>query len=277
MDIKGLPTQALVSHSYTPGKVEFAPGGVARNIAENLARLGVPVQLFGMIGQDAAGDQLSAATAAAGVGVQGLIRHPSLPTATDVSIFNEAGDLVQAVTAVETMSQLTPAHLMPLAAELFAAKLLIADTNVSFETLQYLLSGCNQRGIPMVIEPVSVPFAEKINQLQGGLFMLTPNELEARALSRSASHLLITRGKETVVWRTPERETHFSVPLVPEVKNTVGAGDAFLAGTIAAWYRGNEMDRAIAWGIAAAGITLQSTKAVSPDLSLSRLMQKLIP
>ena len=41
MDITGSSQHALVPHDSTPGQIRYAPGGVARNVAENLARLGI--------------------------------------------------------------------------------------------------------------------------------------------------------------------------------------------------------------------------------------------
>ena len=41
VDAKGQPDQSLVPGRSTPGAVHFAIGGVGRNIAETLARLGV--------------------------------------------------------------------------------------------------------------------------------------------------------------------------------------------------------------------------------------------
>ena len=46
LDITGAPFAALIDRDSNPGLVTAAPGGVGRNIAENLARLGVPVKLL---------------------------------------------------------------------------------------------------------------------------------------------------------------------------------------------------------------------------------------
>ena len=57
----------------TQGSALTTPGGVGRNIAENLARLGSPTQLIAPVGRDAFGDQLVSATRSAGVDVDHLI------------------------------------------------------------------------------------------------------------------------------------------------------------------------------------------------------------
>ena len=58
MDIHGAPNAALRQHDSNPGTVQSSPGGVARNIAENLARLGVDCRLIAAVGNDHHGHHL---------------------------------------------------------------------------------------------------------------------------------------------------------------------------------------------------------------------------
>lgn len=273
MDIKGLPSEPPVAGSYTPGRIQFSPGGVARNIAENLARLSVPVQLFGIIGKDPAGQQLIDATTQAGVQTAGMMQHPTLPSPTDVSIFDAEGELLYSVTELETMNQLSIGMLEPHLPQLLAAKMLLLDTNLPLPTMQYLLEQANQRNLPVLIEPVSVSQAKKINQLKGEIWLATPNQLEVKVISRSVEHVLISRGKLPLIWKRGEIEQAFPVQALDNIQNSVGAGDSFVAGLVAALYQGNSMEVGIAWGIAAARLTLQSEKAVSPEMHLDRLTQ----
>jgi pseudouridine kinase len=52
MDICASPARRLRTHDSNPGSVVTSPGGVARNIAENLARLGVDSRLVTAVGAD---------------------------------------------------------------------------------------------------------------------------------------------------------------------------------------------------------------------------------
>src|SRR6185437_2163670 len=63
-----------------PAAVRPGFGGVARNVAENLARLGVPVSLVTQVGDDAGGRALRADCAAAGIDVQGVMLSTAYPT-----------------------------------------------------------------------------------------------------------------------------------------------------------------------------------------------------
>ena len=72
MDIKARSAAPVVAATSNPGHVVRSPGGVGRNVAENLARLGTPTTLVAAVGADALGDELVAAT----VDEQGRGEHP---------------------------------------------------------------------------------------------------------------------------------------------------------------------------------------------------------
>ena len=74
VDIKARSTAALVGGTSNPGTVVRMPGGVGRNVAENLARLGSRVALVSTVGSDPDGDWLLEETAAAGVDVSSVLR-----------------------------------------------------------------------------------------------------------------------------------------------------------------------------------------------------------
>ena len=74
-DIAGNSRAALLHGDSSPGEIEFSPGGVASNVAENLARMGRPsrrVRLISAVGADDFGRRLITATQASGVDV-GLV------------------------------------------------------------------------------------------------------------------------------------------------------------------------------------------------------------
>ena len=50
MDIQGYPGTPLVQKDSNPGQVKISCGGVGRNIAENMARLGLDVKLLTLLG-----------------------------------------------------------------------------------------------------------------------------------------------------------------------------------------------------------------------------------
>jgi pseudouridine kinase len=108
MDIKAQITGEVIGATSNPGRASQAPGGVARNVAENLARLGTDTRLITAVGQDPAGDLLLERTAAAGVDVGPALLSPHCATGTYTAVLDAAGELVVAVAAMGVTDELTP-------------------------------------------------------------------------------------------------------------------------------------------------------------------------
>ena len=67
IDVKGRASKGLQLGTSVPGTIKVSFGGVARNVADNLARLGQSVVLISAVGKDGLGKQILERTAAAGV------------------------------------------------------------------------------------------------------------------------------------------------------------------------------------------------------------------
>ena len=59
IDIQGKSFLPFKRGDSNPGSFRVLPGGVGRNIAENLVRLGVRVELFSVLGDDDSSSTLS--------------------------------------------------------------------------------------------------------------------------------------------------------------------------------------------------------------------------
>src|SRR6185295_5414330 len=110
IDIKCRIAGPTVMGSSNPGAAALAPGGVARNIAHNLALLGVGAALVSVVGDDSFGARVIAATAAAGVDMRGVIRSAGA-TGSYHAILDAAGELILGVAAMGILERLTPRRL----------------------------------------------------------------------------------------------------------------------------------------------------------------------
>ncbi|WP_019587339.1 carbohydrate kinase [Deinococcus apachensis] len=296
LDVKARTLAPAVPGTSNPGATTQAPGGVARNIAENLARLGVPTHLIAAVGRDPNGDLLLRETEAAGVDVRDVLRLDS-PTGTYTAVLDEHGELIIAVAAMGATDALTPAALNDRRGVLRGASWVIADGNLSAQTLTHLLTLCTQGGTPVIFEPVSMPKAARLlPALEAGLapHTVTPNvaELAAlvgrevpntpRALAEAAGQLH-ARGVQTVWVRRGEWGSLLSTPdgvtdlptLPAQVADVTGAGDAMLAAYLAALLAGHSPAEAARHGHAAAALTVESSHAVSPILTPATVKARL--
>jgi pseudouridine kinase len=137
-DIFGFSAAQVVSQDSNPGHIQDSPGGVARNIAENLARLGVDTHLITAFGSDANGLRLAEGCRASGVDVAGALTVEHVPGSRYLAILDDAGDLVVAVSDMRALESLTPASLVDRRGLMDSAALIVADTNLPAETLLWL-------------------------------------------------------------------------------------------------------------------------------------------
>ncbi|MFK7600962.1 carbohydrate kinase family protein [Deinococcus sp. SM5_A1] len=294
MDLKVQTLAPAVPGTSNPGRAAQTPGGVARNVAENLARLGVRVALLSAVGEDALGDGLLRQTAEAGVDVSPTLRVADHGTGTYTAVLDSGGELLIAVAAMDIMDAMTPAVLMEREEMLRGAIYIVADGNLPPDTLDHLLS---QEG-RVIFEPVSVPKAVRLlPALEAGHapWAVTPNLAELSALVgtevadeaaaiREAAMNLHGRGVEVVWVRRGVRGSLLSTAgradelpaLSAHVKDVTGAGDAMLAAFLAALLAGETLPDAAREAHAAAALTVESVQTVVLDLTQAAVRQRLL-
>ncbi|HRW31147.1 MAG TPA: PfkB family carbohydrate kinase, partial [Emcibacteraceae bacterium] len=111
MDICGASMAALSMHDSNPGKVTISPGGVGRNIAENLSLLGVSCQFFSAVGDDIFGDQLIKEGEKSGIDMSGVLRIAGMRTSTYLAVLDEQGDMAVSINDMEIVGEITPDYI----------------------------------------------------------------------------------------------------------------------------------------------------------------------
>ncbi|GAA1952204.1 PfkB family carbohydrate kinase [Nocardioides panacihumi] len=285
VDLKARSAAPLVAGTSNPGTTCLSSGGVARNIAENLARLGTATTLVTAVGSDTLGDDLLTTTAAAGVDVS-LVRRRETSTGTYTAVLDDAGELAVAVAdmaAVESLSAADVAGASDVAARIAAADLVVLDGNLLPATATAVLDVAEAAGVRVVVEPVSVPKARRLAPaLRRPTFLLTPNTDELAALTgiseteralaalheRGARMVWLRRGPAGSVLSTPDGAASLA-PIAGEVVDVTGAGDAMLAAFCHFLLAGASPEEAARLGHVAAALTVATPATVRPDLTES--------
>lgn len=275
IDLKATVDVPLVSGTSNPGFVTATPGGVGRNIAESLARLGTEVRLASRVGSDGFGRLVLVETAEAGVDVS-AVRNDAARTATYLATLDHDGSLSVAVSDFAAIDTMTTAHLAP---EAFSGvDYVVLDANLPTPVLQAAIARAHDVAAMVILEPVSVAKAARLARLGGELpvHLLTPNEDEYASLAQALDPLSLTS------WIWLRRGAHGSrliygpgnrpvdIPAVPvppdEVRDVTGAGDAATAGLVHALAQGGSIEEAIAFGHEVAAHTVRSARSVADDL-----------
>lgn len=291
LDIVAHTDMPLLPSDSNPGHVHCAAGGVARNVAHNLARLGLQPALVSVLGQDAFGDTVLAATRDAGVDTRHCSRLPGAHTATYLSLHGPDGDMAVAVNDMDILARLDGALLAPLAPTLAAARCLVLDSNLYPEALEFLLGGRFQA--PVLVDAVSatkclrlLPWLPAIHTLQANRLeagVLTGMVVDSPAAARTAAQALhakgvrdvvVTLGAQGVAWCDATGASGYRCAPALAVVNTSGAGDALLAGLVYGHLAGWPLERALAWAMACAEITLQSPDANAANLSAAAVQAR---
>lgn len=287
MDIHGKPASVLRRHDSNPGTVHSSPGGVARNIAENLARLGADCRLISAIGNDAHGQLLLQQCRDAGIDVQHVQQIEAAQTSTYISVLDQSGDMHVAINDMAILEELGPERLRAQAAMLRQASLIILDTNLRDDTLAWLMKTFSEQ--TLFVDTVSTTKARKVKSHLSAIHTLKTSRIEAEALTglsaatqtdrrklaawvhkQGVARLFVTLGAGGVFYSTGDAQG----TLKPQrekltVRNAGGAGDAFLAGIAYAWLKDWSLMKSVRFAAAAAEVTLSDNATSSPALSLT--------
>lgn len=295
VDVLARSAARVVEGTSNPGTTTVGHGGVGRNVAENLARLGTAVDLVAVVGRDPLGESLLEATSAAGVGIA-HVRRTDLATGTCTAVLDRDGELVVAVADMAATDELTPESLEPLGGLLAEADLVVADGNLLPDTVAWVA----RTGTRVLLDPVSVPKAHRLGPVLdavsaegGSWFAMTPNRAELGALTGlpvtddagllAAVDALHGHGVEHVWVRLggdgsllSSASGRVDLPVLPgPVVDVTGAGDAMLAAYCHALLAGGTPVEAALFGHAAAALTVASPHTVRPDLSVAVVEQAL--
>jgi pseudouridine kinase len=273
LDIKA--KSLAVNHLGTsnPGTISTSPGGVGRNIAHNLARLGAKVGLITVVGNDPQGQIVLEATRAAGVDVS-RISQTAPATGTYIAILNPNGELVTAMSDMRAADAITTDMISIHSEAIKAATFVVADCNLPLATLQAIAELSRDK---LFIEPVSVPKSVKLKALlqSGHVFMASPNVDQIESLTGTRDvfdgctslhkmglqHVVVHAGQEGAFISDGVTISH--VPAQPDgpIIDVTGAGDAAVAGLIFALSQGDNLLTAANFGQTLAGRVIASAKS----------------
>lgn len=290
-DIEGQVPGPLTAHDSNPGTVKRSPGGVGRNIAENLARLGVSTRFITAFGRDPHGTWLHDETASAGVDLADSIWPEGAPTATYLSMIDGSGEMAVAVNDMEVLTALDTAALDARRDTISHAAAIVVDCNLNPESLGHVVG--RLAGGPVFVDPVSSAKAKRIAPHLASVHTLKPNRAEAALLSgveisgkrslRATAGALIDAGVQRVVISLGVDGVFFAdaatsgalAPPVHKVASVTGAGDALMAGLVHAHLADLPIEAAARFALAAAAITASSDRPVARDLSADTVVDLL--
>ncbi len=294
LDIKGRLHEPLIEGTSNAGRLNISVGGVGRNIAENLARLGVDTTLIAAVGADEFGQMIITQTEEAGVHTDAVLIVEDEPSAAYLALLDHTGLLVTALDDSHCARALTADYLQENASLIASADVVFIDANLTRPAADFVLRLCQSEDIPVCMEPVAFGLAGRFRERLRGLYLVTPNEREAQALTgievttpenatQAAKELvrlgveiaIVTLAGQGIVYATADAHGHIPT-LATEIVDATGAGDALAAAVLFGLMNELPVDEAVRLGASAAALTLASADTVRRDLSLESLYAQLL-
>jgi pseudouridine kinase len=276
-------------------------GGVGRNIAEVIGRLGSKPVFYTAIGKDDDGGRiLSRLEEECGVvtTASSVYIAENMNTAKYLALLDDRSDLVGGVADMAALSKIP----IPSVEELVGVELLVLDANATPEALLQAAKNGIEAGCRVCLDPTSVPKARLLSRSEeflrslhyifpnkdelltmaeesgGGLALVGSDNIHAAAsflLPRMAtdSNIIITLGRSGVLLASkmsdePPEFEHFPAESVPEIMSSNGAGDTLCGAFIHALLQGAKVDEAVRFGMKAAMLSLDCVEhAISPAVS----------
>ncbi len=294
IDTKGRAGSPLTLGSSTPGMVQVSVGGTARNVADNLARLGIETLLLSAVGNDGSGKRILNNADEVGLNTEHCLVLEGYRTSDYLAVLDEYGDLVMSVDDMEILSCLTPQLIEQHRALIQHAEMVILDSNVPEDTLAALFKIVKRYNIRICADPTSTTLAAKLTPYLADIYMITPNIAEAKVLcgctidteddALTAARFLVNAGvqiatvtlaEEGVAYASPHTNGH--VPAVAtEVVDSTGASDALTATVVFGLLNDIPVDESVRLGVSAAALTLACSDTVCLDLSMELLYEHLM-
>ncbi|MGR3808512.1 PfkB family carbohydrate kinase [Pasteurella testudinis] len=284
MDIAGYSLNNLVFGDSNLGKIKCTPGGVGRNIAQNIAMLGKESHLISVVGDDLYGETVLERTKQSGAYVDRCYQLHNETTSTYISLLDNNGEMVVAINDMEILNNLTPALLSSRLNFIQHADVIILDCNLSEKTLAWLFS--NSGDIPIFVDTVSTFKAMKIKHWLSHIHTLKPNRLEAEALSgikietnddvlkiaawfhqQGLTRLVLSLGSDGVYFSEKTGVSGWAEPLKVNIINVTGAGDAMMAGLVCCWLENMTFADSIRYAQGCSALALSSEFTNNPNLS----------
>jgi sugar/nucleoside kinase (ribokinase family) len=263
VDVVVVPAGPIARGTDTPSQVQSMGGGSAANTACWLARLGTSVTLVAAVGDDELGRSARAALDQVGVAFAGQVER-NAPTGTCVVLIDETGErtmLPDRGANEELAPAIVEAAIQPDGTWVHVSGYALLGTG-SHPAARAAMAAAQRLGLPWSVDaasaaPLAAAGPSRFLQWIEGCTLLFANEDElgvlggARAALASVGEVVLKLGPEGASWTDGDRSE--SSPAAPAtVVDTIGAGDAFDAGFVAARLQGSDPTASLRAGAVAA-------------------------
>ena len=285
VDIFGFCGRSYAQRDSIPGHIKISFGGVCRNIAENLARVGINTEFISTLGDDENGKSILEHSRRFGYNMENSLFLKGESTPTYMAILNHKGEMESAVVDMESLNKMDEVFIEG-KHEVFAnAEYTIVDSDNPV-LLEYILKKYEGKS-KFILDPVSAKKARKIRHLIKYFHTVKPNRFETEALCgfkietdddlKKAGRFFIEQGVKNVFISLDSDGIYYITSEGEEgtlaccesinVKNVTGAGDSFVAGIGYGYMNNLSIKDTLKYSMAMSIITITHEETINPAMS----------
>ncbi len=284
IDCVATPLKDIHPNDSNPATIKTSFGGVARNIASNLALYKQDVCFLTVFSTDGFGKDMSLYLSKLEVDISKCL-FSKKPSSMYLALLDKKQDLLMAMVDTSLLSELKSKHIIDFLEHSTENDVVIFDTNLE---QPLILTIIEQTKGTLVCDPISIAKGQKINKHLNKIQVFKPNRLQAEILSgikinddqsliqacqyflnQGVQELIITLGDQGGVLVTHQSILRYKTQQF-DIVNAVGAGDAFLSAYIAFRHQYDKI-KTLQLSVAAAIKTCLSVDTVNQDISIEEL------
>ena len=244
--------------------LQYIPGGKGANQAVAMAMLGAEVEMFGCVGDDAAGESLVKNLRDTGVETGHIKVVPGVPTGLAMFTVGENDNTI--IVVAGTNDHVDIDYVNEVKDSILECEIVLLQHEIPQETVEYVIALCADSGVKVVLNPgparpVKQETLEKVTYL-------TPNEHEAvilfgrdisfeEMMKKYPEKLVITQGSRGVSTCLKSGEVILVPARKSNVVDTTGAGDTLNGAFTVAVTEGKGIADALAFANTAAGLSTE--------------------
>ena len=270
-----------------PGKVRMEFGGVSRNIAENMARIGLNTKFISILGDDEKGRAMLDHSELIGYDMKDSLILEGKRTPSYLAILDECGEMVSAVCDMESISEMNTEFIDSKSSLIEGAEYTFLDADDP-ENLEYILKKFHGK-TKFILDPVSSEKASRIKNLIKYFHTIKPNKNEAEILAGfpiktdedlkkagqyfhdlGVKNIFISLDAEGVYYTDGINSGKMKSPPVT-IKNVTGAGDSFVAGLGFGYIHKLKIIELVKFCMSMSIITISYEGTINPEMDLVKV------
>lgn len=264
------------------GTISISFGGVARNICENLARLGSKIDFITTIGNDLYGENIKKDLINLSVNV--IYPKVNLPTSSYLAINDNNHDLALSICDNRIIDELNSKFLNNYYKFILEHEYIVLDANLNEDAIKYIFSNFSDKKI--IVDAISPTKVLKFKNYLDKIYLLKCNKFEAKAiindyknerdliskiLELGVKNIVVSFGASDIYYGNNSEIGFIKNDLIKDFANTSGCGDALTSGIIDQYIRDNKsLKDSIIFGNILSKVTLMTSSATSKEISKYR-------